>query len=193
MSTAIPVSDLEDALVVERALGGSQDAYRELVRRYQRPVFNLVVRLVGRRADAEDLTQESLVKAFRALPRYDPARRFSSWIFRIAHNHAIDHLRRRGPAGAIDTGPAPEGLASGAPSPADLAERTNLADAVRVALAGLRAEYRTAVTLRYQEGLSCEEIAHVMDAPEGTIKTYLHRARKALGEQLRGQGWEDPG
>ena len=108
---APPSSDQDptDARVVSRALSGSQAAYREIVRRYQRPLLNLIAQIVRDRAEAEDLTQEVFVKAFRALDRYDPARRFSSWLFTIAHNHALDRLRTvHGVTISIDSDEVPD-------------------------------------------------------------------------------------
>ncbi len=87
---------LEDAQLVCRALTGSEDAYREIVLRYQRPIYSLILRMIRDNAQAEDLAQDVFVKAFAALKSFDPGRKFSSWLFKIAHNAAIDHLRRRG-------------------------------------------------------------------------------------------------
>jgi RNA polymerase sigma-70 factor (ECF subfamily) len=188
--TRSTVQDAADSRLTGLALAGAQDAYRELLRRYERPVFNLVLQIVGGRADAEDLTQEVFVKAFRALRQFDPARRFSSWLFKIAHNHALDHLRKsRAPAVSIDTDEHAETLVADGPSPADLTERARLADALRGAIGRLRVEYREAVVLRYQEDLSHEDIADVMGVPVGTVKTYLHRARKDLALVMGAAGW----
>src|SRR3954463_2809633 len=87
-----PLSDQE---VVARARSGNEPAYRELLARYERPVFSLIFRMVRDRALAEDLAQEAFIRAFNAIGSYDPAYRFSNWIFKIANNHTIDHLRRR--------------------------------------------------------------------------------------------------
>ena len=86
---------LTDQEVVRHAVAGREAAYRELIRRYQRPVFSLLYRMVRDRELAEDLAQETFLKAWKALARFDPGRRFSSWIFKIAHNSALDELRRR--------------------------------------------------------------------------------------------------
>lgn len=185
-----PTSDPADAHLVGRALAGSQAAYRELVRRYQGPVLNLVARIALGRAEAEDLTQEIFVKAFAALDRYDPTRRFSSWLFKIAHNHTLDRLRQsRPPTVSMDTGTDPiEPRATNA-SPSALVEQARLAAALESALDGLRVEYREAIVLRYQAELSLEEIGDIMAIPEGTVKTYLHRGRKALATEMAARGW----
>jgi len=171
--------DPTDARVVSRALSGSQAAYREIVRRYQRPLLNLIAQIVRDRAEAEDLTQEVFVKAFRALDRYDPARRLSSWLFTIAHNHALDRLRTvHGVTISIDSDEVPDVPSAPVDSPADLAERARLADALADALGR-----------RYQEDLTQQEVAEVMGVPEGTVKTYLHRARKELAREMTARGW----
>ena len=186
-----------DEQLVQEALGGSQRAYRELVHRFERPVFNLVARMVRDRTLAEDLTQDAFVKAFGRLDSYQPTQgKFSNWLFKIAHNTAIDHLRRS----ELDVVP----LDSGEPEHADLhailsdpdastpldhAERGNLAEALALAVERLRPEYREVIVLRHQEGLAYEEIADVAGLPLGTVKTYIHRARKDLAELLSQAGW----
>jgi RNA polymerase sigma-70 factor (ECF subfamily) len=185
-----PTSDPADAHLVGRARAGSQAAYRELVRRYQGPVLNLVARIALGRAEAEDLTQEIFVKAFAALDRYDPTRRFSSWLFKIAHNHTLDRLRQsRPPTVSMDTGTDPVEPRATNASPSALVEQARLAAALESALDGLRVEYREAIVLRYQAELSLEEIGDIMAIPEGTVKTYLHRGRKALAAEMAARGW----
>ncbi len=187
---------LSDADLVERALQGREDAFREIVRRYERPLLSLLGRWLGDRALAEDLAQEVFLKAFRALASYAPDRKFSSWLFKIAHNAAIDQLRRRGVATEpLETGEddGPSHLAKIADaqveSPAARHERAELAAALEGAIAGLRPEYREVVLLRFREELSYEEVAEVTGLPLGTVKTFLHRARKDLARVLAGQGW----
>lgn len=189
--------------MVAEALRGSQDAFHELVRRFERPVFALVVRMVRDRSTAEDLTQEAFVKAFRNLDGYDPQRKFSSWLFKIAHNTTIDHLRRR----ELDTVPLEGsgdddegggGLARVLADPAergtDLAVgRGELAAALEEAVDELRPEYREIVLLRYAEGLAYQEIAEVSGLPLGTVKTNIHRARKQLVAALQRRGWGPEG
>lgn len=185
----------DDQLVAE-ALSGSQSAYTGLVERYERPVFNLVARMVHDRTLAEDLAQDAFVKAFSRLETYRPEQgKFSNWVFKIAHNTAIDHLRRAG----IDTVPldAGEGDADfhailpdeSAATPLESAVRQDLAEALDAAVGRLRPEYREVVVLRHREGLSYEEIAGVAGLPLGTVKTYLHRARKELAGHLAAAGW----
>ena len=185
-----------DAELVGRALAGSERAYREIVRRYERSVFGLIARIVRDPALAEDLAQETFVKAFARLDTYDPQRKLSTWLLRIAHNHAIDSTRRR----SIDTVPL-DVVEAGEPmalagrrdeTPAELAERAELAKAIEAAIGRLRPEHRELVVLRYQQGLAYEELVEVTGLPLGTVKSYLHRARKALADELSAAGWRPP-
>jgi RNA polymerase sigma-70 factor (ECF subfamily) len=179
---------------VAQALAGSQPAFEQIVRRYQRPVLSLLVRLTGDRALAEDLAQDTFVKAFRNLAAFDVTRRLSSWILRIAHNTAIDAMRRRRiPAVSLDTVPRPGEAAPvepAAPLTPDPVERVALQRALEAAMATLRPDQREAVALRYEEGLSFEEIGQVLRIPEVTARSHVHRARKELARLLEAAGWE---
>ncbi len=186
-----------DEQLVQEALGGSQRAYRELVRRFERPVYNLVARMVRDGTLAEDLTQDAFVKAFSRLDSYRSAQgKFSNWLFKIAHNTAIDHLRRS----ELDTVPLDAGDPEtadyhailsdpDAPTPLDYALRTDLGAALAAAVERLRPEYREVIVLRHQEGMAYEEIADIAGLPLGTVKTYIHRARKDLAQLLMEAGW----
>ncbi|HEV2854018.1 MAG TPA: sigma-70 family RNA polymerase sigma factor [Thermoanaerobaculia bacterium] len=186
-----------DAELVAGALKGSQDACRELVKRFERPVYSLVVRMVQDPATAEDLAQEVFVKAFRRLSTYDPQWKFSSWLFKIAHNTTIDHLRRGTPetvpleAGAEDDkGGLSAVLAdASAEDPQVLAERRDLARSLERAIGRLRPEYRQAVLMFYAQGASYQDICEVTGLPLGTVKTNLHRARKELAQEMTALGW----
>jgi RNA polymerase sigma-70 factor (ECF subfamily) len=149
----------------------------------------LLVRLTGDPAQAEDLAQETFVKAFRNLAAFDPKRRLSSWLFRIAHNTGIDALRRRRPATvAFDAEGAAEEAA--APETGDPVERRALGRALQSALARLKPEQRTVVVLRYENGLSFEEIGQVLGIPEATARSHVHRARKELARFMTAAGWK---
>lgn len=159
-------------------------------------MISLIARIVGDRGLAEDLAQETFVKAFEKLSAFDTTRRLSSWLFRIAHNTAIDALRRsRSPAGAIDDAEL-EGAASGrnaVPPQPDPVEQKALGRALDAALAQLRPEYRAAIMLRYEEGLPFDEVGQVLGVPEVTARTYVHRARKQLARLLTAAGWQPTG
>ncbi len=186
---------IDDAELVERALAGSDDAYREIVRLYERPVLSLIVRMVHDPVLAEDLAQETFVKAFRNLRRYDPRRRMASWLFKIAHNTTLDHLRRK----ALDTVPLEMSDGSGEESwevleaPASLlpdrrAESAELLAALEQAIARLRPNYREILLRRVRAGRAYQEIADVTGLPMGTVKIQLHRARKQLAGELERLG-----
>jgi RNA polymerase sigma-70 factor, ECF subfamily len=163
------------------------------VRRYQRPIISLIARMTGDRALSEDLAQETFVKAFRSLAAFDTTRRLSSWLFRIAHNTAIDAMRRsRPPQAAIEASHAaspdvpPEPATPPAPDPV---ERRELGRALEAALAELRPDQRAAIVMRYENGLSFDEIGAVLGVPEVTARSHVHRARKELARLLTASGW----
>jgi RNA polymerase sigma-70 factor (ECF subfamily) len=182
---------LTDQQVVLLARGGREAAYRELIRRYERPVFALLFRMVRDRELAEDLSQETFVKALNAIDSYRPEFKFSSWIFKIANNAAIDHLRRRElDTLSLDGSPhaeTPEAMQATAlqigvrqESPLEAVEARELGGAIEAAIGRLRPEYRSCILLRHVEGRAYEEIAEILSLPLGTVKTYIHRARNEL-------------
>jgi RNA polymerase sigma factor (sigma-70 family) len=181
-------------------LAGSQSAFEQIVRRYQRPVIGLIARMTGDRALAEDLAQETFVKAFRSLAAFDTTRRLSSWLFRIAHNTAIDAMRRaRPPHAALHADVDARHLSSAGardepamPPAPDPVERRELGDALEAALAELRPDQRAAIVLRYESGLSFDEIGTVLGVPEVTARSHVHRARKELARLLTASGWAPP-
>ena len=182
-----------DAELVASALRGSQDAFRELVTRFERPVYSLVLRMVQDPATAEDLAQEVFVKAFRRLDTYDPQWKFSSWLFKIAHNTTIDHLRRGTPetvpleaGGGRRRGGLAAVLADETVGETRRPRRSGATSArsLERAIARLRPEYREAVLMFYVHGASYQEICEATGLPLGTVKTNLHRARKELAQAM---------
>ena len=182
---------LTDQDVVLRARSGQEAAYRELIRRYERPVFALLFRMVRDRELAEDLAQEKFVKALNEIDSYRPEFKFSSWIFKIANNAAIDHLRRRElDTLSLDGSPhaeTPEAMQATAlqigarqETPLDTVEAKELGTAIEAAIGSLRPEYRSCILLRHVEGRAYEEIAEILNLQLGTVKTYIHRARNEL-------------
>ena len=184
-----------DADLVAQALAGSQDAYRALVERHSRPVLTLIGRIVRDEGIAEELAQDAFVKAFGALRSFDPSYKFTNWLLRIAHNVAIDHLRRsKVPVVPIDDEETGRDMADvladeRAPSAFDRAVRVDFRQDLDAALATLRPEFRRLVVMRYLEDLSYEDIADVVGLPLGTVKSHLHRARAALARLLAEAGW----
>ena len=194
-TASLDYASLTDQQVVELARKGREPAYRELIGRYQRPVFSLIYRMVRDREKSEDLAQETFIKVLNAIERYDPSFKFSSWIFKIAHNTALDHLRKKEPETlSLEGSPharteaeieastiTPE---SGGLNPEQYTSNRELGSEIDQAIARLRPEYRTAIVLCHVEGRAYEEIAEIMDVPLGTVKTYIHRARNELKKQL---------
>ncbi len=189
------LANLPDADVVLLAQQGRDAAFRELLRRYERPVFSLVFRMVRDRDTAEDLAQESFIKVLNNIDRYRPEFKFSSWLFKIANNVAIDHLRKRtvdtvsleGSRYATTTAEAESTaipVASKDQSALEEMESRELGGAIERAVAALRPEYRACILLRHVEDRSYEEIAATLDLPLGTVKTYIHRARHELRKAL---------
>lgn len=185
----------DEAALVAEAIGGSELAFRTLVERYQRPVFSLVLRMVRDHGIAEDVTQEVFVKAWMALSRYDPRRRFASWLFKIASNAAIDQLRRKKlPTTPLETSDADQSSIldriedERSESPDTLVKRRELSTALEAAVAALRPEYRLVVLLRFREELPYKDIAEATGMPLGTVKTNLRRARREIEERLRKTG-----
>ena len=195
MAERLDLVSATDQEIVVLAVEGKEAAYRELIRRYERPVFSLVLRMVRDRQLAEDLSQETFIKALNAIASYRPEYKFSSWIFKIANNAAIDHLRRRElNTLSIDGSPnatsaediEATALQVGDKSETPLAEleARELGTAIERAIGQLRPEYRSCIMLRHVEGLAYEEIAQLLDLPLGTVKTYIHRARHELRDML---------
>lgn len=189
-----PVEQVEDGEVVRRVLAGEEDLFELLVRRYQVRVVSHVTRMVGSREDAMDLAQEIFLKVFQALDRFNPAYKFSTWLFRIAGNAAIDHLRKRRPRTVPLESPDPEG-----PGPFPPEQRSASLDpygelrniergrAISEAIQDLPPDFRELIALRHFAGLSYEEIAEVKKLPLGTVKNKLFRARVVLKERLSGE------
>lgn len=193
--TALDLPNLPDADVVVLAQQGREPAFRELIRRYERPVYSLIYRMVRDTAASEDLAQDAFIKVLNHLDKYRPEFKFSSWLFKIANNVAIDYLRRRQldtvsmdgsphAATATEVESTSFELADQGESPLDELASRELGAIIEQAIAKLRPEYRNCIMLRHVEGRSYEEIAATLDLPLGTVKTYIHRARHELREAL---------
>lgn len=195
MAPPLDLPNLPDADVVALAQQGRESAYRELIRRYERPVFSLIYRMVRDSTAAEDLAQDAFIKVLNHIDKYRPEFKFSSWLFKIANNIAIDHLRRRqidtismdgspNATSASEVEATSFELADTGESALDELTARELGSAIEQAIAKLRPEYRNCIMLRHVEGRSYEEIAATLDLPLGTVKTYIHRARHQLREAL---------
>jgi RNA polymerase sigma-70 factor (ECF subfamily) len=180
----------QEAGLVRRCLAGDEKAYRELVELYQPRVFSLALRMVRRVEDAEDVTQETFVRMFRALDRYDPSRAFGAWLFSIAARLAIDQLRRRKrqPVSLTQLDEDDEvytiDVEDRGLRPDELTVHGEEERHTRALIDSLPAHYRVVVLLRHQHDLSYEEIAETLSLPLGTVKARIHRARALLKERI---------
>lgn len=187
----------EDLALVRRCLAGDSSAYGGLVDRYQRPIYGLALRILGEQGPAEEITQETFIRAYTKLSTFDQKRKFSSWLFRIAHNASIDELRRRRLRTVpIETGPDDERVdllqvlaEQKSADPERRASASALQADIEDVIASLRPEYAEVMVLRFIEDLSYDEIVEVMDLPLGTVKTYIHRARRQAANELSRRGW----
>ena len=184
-----------DGELVARAIAGREEGFEELVRRYQRPIVAYVYRMVGDYDAALDLTQEVFIKVYGSLERYRPEFKFSTWIYRIAHNASIDHLRRLGGMRTEDLEVEGEGgrtyekpLASSAPSPEQESERRERRAEIEEIVQALAPAYRELIVLRHAHDLSYDEIAEVTGLPLGTVKNRIFRAREAMRTHLVERG-----
>lgn len=185
-------SSEQDRALVEAALRGDQSAYDRLVRKYEEPLRRHVGRLVRDRREVDDLVQEAFIKAFQSLASYSPTFAFSTWLYKIAANHAIDHLRRQKLATVSLDRPPTEREGERPPEIADATYRPDRhlledqqRDLIREAIDRLPEKYHRVIVMRHREEMSYEEIAQALDLPLGTVKAHLFRARALLYRRLR--------
>lgn len=187
----MPADPNEDKATVAAVLKGDREAFGDLVRRYQGRLVNFLNRLLGDYEEAHDVAQEVFFKVYQALDRYDPSYRFSTWLFRVAQNAAIDRLRKR--RLQLVSMQVPDGDSEGErewefptddPDPYDRARQGERRTAIRDAVEALPWEYRELILLRHYADLAYAEIAELKEMPLGTVKNKLFRARRMLAEQL---------
>jgi RNA polymerase sigma-70 factor (ECF subfamily) len=194
-ANAIPLnlSAIADCELVARAIRGREDGFNELVRRYQRPIAAYVYRMVGDYDSALDLTQEVFIKVYSSLARYRPEFKFSTWIYKIAHNASVDHLRRNASReqaiiSEVDGEEREMTVMSRKLSPEqEYAVEERRAEIERV-VRQLPSVYRELIILRHQHDLSYDEIAEVTSLPLGTVKNRLFRAREMMRQQFVERG-----
>ena len=187
------LASVTDRDLVATAVSGVEGSFEELVRRYQRPISAYVYRMVGNYESALDLTQEIFIKVYGSLARYRAEFKFSTWIYKIAHNAAVDHLRRSatreqslvaGPEG--DQFELP--IESGRLSPEQESEQRERRVEIETVVRALPANYRELIILRHSQDLSYEEIVEVTGLPLGTVKNRLFRAREMMRQQFVEKG-----
>jgi RNA polymerase sigma-70 factor, ECF subfamily len=182
-----------DEELVARSRGGDLDSFNQLVLRWERPIYALAYRVIGREEDARDVAQETFLRAFRALGGFRGQAKFSSWLYRITLNLCRDWIRRERRAPMAQ---APEGVdlielaaeAEPAESIEELVARRQLGRAVARAMAGLPEEQRTAIVLKEYHGLTFQEIADLLDCPLSTVKTRMYQGLTVLRRELARAG-----
>ena len=185
-------SAVADSELVTSAIAGREDGFEELVRRYQRPISAYVYRMVGNYEVALDLTQEVFIKVYRSLARYRPEFKFSTWIYKIAHNAAVDHLRRHAVreqalvSGDSDQREIP--IDSGRLTPEQESEKKERRSEIEAVVQKLPTPYRELILLRHSHDLSYDEIVEVTGLPLGTVKNRLFRAREVMRQQFLQRG-----
>ena len=186
-------SSAADRELVATAAQGLEGSFEELVRRYQRPISAYVYRMVGDYDIALDLTQEIFIKIYASLARYRPEFKFSTWIYKIAHNAAIDHLRRnagreRSINGGTESEPQQLAIESKGLSPEQQSEREERRIEIEGVVRLLPTAYRELIVLRHSQDLTYEEIVEVTGLPLGTVKNRLFRAREMMRQQFLQRG-----
>jgi RNA polymerase sigma factor (sigma-70 family) len=185
---------LEDFELIRKAVEHNDGkAYGSLMKRYRKPVYHMVYKMVRNNNDAEDLTIEAFAKAFKNLSKFNPEYTFSTWLFRIATNNCIDFIRKKKlHTTSIDsTYTNDDGESVGmeirdqSMNPQDIAIHQQKIEIMRMIVQKLPAKYQSLVALRYFDELSYEEIAQELQAPLGTVKAQLHRARELLQDLVR--------
>ena len=171
-----------DRMCVERCLRGEADAFEGILERYERPVYNAVLRLCGDREEARDVTQQVFIKIYERLDSYDPSRKFFSWLYRVAINETLNHLK-----GRRTWEPLSPVLESPRGNPEDEFESSERHGEIQKALVLLDTKYRLAIIVRHFLDLSYEEAADVLSVPVKTVKSRLFTARQLLREILEGQ------
>ena len=189
-ASAIQNADLsEDTILVRRALAGDQEAFATIVEKYKDPVFNVAYRMLGNPTEAEDVAQETFVRAYTQLRTYQEGRRFSTWLLSIASHLSIDQLRRRRfLALPLENAPFLEWIADLGAGPEQAALQLEASDEMQKVLSVLPSKYRTVLVLRYWYDLSYEEIAEMLGLTSALVKARLHRARELVARTLKAQG-----
>jgi RNA polymerase sigma-70 factor (ECF subfamily) len=186
-----------DEELVARSIGGDMESFNQLVLRWERPIYALAYRVIGREEDARDVCQETFLRAFRSIQGFRGQAKFSSWLYRIALNLCRDWIRRERRSPTVQT---PEGVdvielaAEQGPSESieDLVSRRDVGRLVASAMSALSEDQRTAIILKEYQGLTFQEIADLLGCPLSTVKTRLYQGLTVLRRELEKQGVVDP-
>jgi RNA polymerase sigma-70 factor (ECF subfamily) len=190
------IRQFTDGELIISAINGRGDGFEELVRRYQRPITSYIFRMVGNYESSLDVTQEVFIKVYNSLTKYSPEYKFSTWLYRIAHNAAVDHLRRNSVNVQSLEAENSEGtfelqIESRGATPEQEHERSEWRSEIESVVRCLPPAYRDLILLRHARDLSYDEIAEVTALPLGTVKNRLFRAREMMREMFieRGFTW----
>ncbi|MEQ8362786.1 MAG: sigma-70 family RNA polymerase sigma factor [Cyclobacteriaceae bacterium] len=184
---------LEDFKLIDMAVDGDEQAYAKLLARYKRPVYHMILKMVRNVDDSEDLTIESFAKAFKSLHKFKKDFTFSTWLFRIATNNTIDFIRKKrlNTLSISNTYTDDDGqsvsieVEDGSLNPQEEAIKAQKVELIQLFVTMLPAKYQKLVRLRYYNELSYEEIAQELEAPLGTVKAQLHRARELMYDLIK--------
>ncbi|MCB1023361.1 MAG: sigma-70 family RNA polymerase sigma factor [Acidobacteria bacterium] len=187
---------MDDKELIAIAIGGREETFEELVRRYQRPIVSYVYRMLNDYDLSLDVAQEVFIKVYNSLERYSSDYKFSTWLYRIAHNAAIDHIRRRsGKEQSLETessdGTYQLQIESPRPTPEEDRERSEWRNEIEAVVKCLPSVYRELIVLRHSKDLSYGEISEVTGLPLGTVKNRLFRAREMMREMFVDRGLSD--
>ena len=178
------MNERTDAELAAACLNGDNRAYEDLVRKYQKPIFNLALRMVREPEDAEDITQTVFVKAYEKLDTYRSSHQFFSWIYRIAINESINFSKKRKRLEEYESGVS----GSREITPEDEFRSDDLSERIGYAILALKMDYRLVIVLKHYHDYTYEEMSDVLDIPEKTVKSRLFSARQQLKEILKSEG-----
>jgi RNA polymerase sigma-70 factor (ECF subfamily) len=186
--SGVPAGEPDDHDLIRGAQAGEEAAFERLVRRHERRAWRVARNMVPSDEDAQDLAQEAFLRVFRSIGRFDFSHDFTTWLYRIVANLAIDHLRKRRPTtstsgGLDDEAPELDLVDPSEARPSDELESEETADEVRAVLATLAPHFQSVLVLRELEGLPCNEIADIVGATHVTVRWRLHRGRKLFQEE----------
>jgi RNA polymerase sigma-70 factor (ECF subfamily) len=174
----------DDAAAARECLAGNRQAFGRLVERYERPVYNVALRMLRNPEDARDVSQTVFLKAYQGLEKYDPQYKFYSWIYRIAINESLNVLRLR----SREAGPVDDQVPSGDPGPAESLAEDAVQREVADAIEHLKPDYRAVIVLKYVADRSYEEIAGILGIEVKTVRSRLFTARQAMKDRLSARG-----